>query len=151
MAVLIEQPGVHDLPHHRTGHTTTGLAVFDHHRDHNLRMFGRRETDEQGVIAVTFQGFRPVVTLTLLDRHHLRGTTLAGDSVLSPHRGRSGNAARVVHHHLHTVVDLFPVTRILEQDIRHRVRIHWGYAVDSLGQVRSVPNAFVGDQRGGLG
>ncbi|MNI89150.1 hypothetical protein D3C73_1465180 [compost metagenome] len=82
MTVLIEQPGVHDLPHHRTGDTPAGLAVFDHHRDDDLRMLGRREADEQGVIAVTLQGFRAVVAFALLDRNDLRGATLAGSHLL---------------------------------------------------------------------
>ena len=86
VTVLIEQPGVHDLPHHGTGNATTGLAVFDHHLDDDLWMLGRREADEQGVIAVTFQGFRAVVALALLDRHHLRSATLAGDAVLRARR-----------------------------------------------------------------
>src|SRR5471032_1702496 len=151
MTLLIEQPGVHDLPHHWAGDTTTGLAVFDHHRNDNLGMFGRSKTDEQGVVAVTLQGFRPVVALALLDRDYLCGTTLAGNTVLGADGSCTGNTARVVHHHLHAVVDLLPVTRVLEQDVRHRMFVHRGHAVDGLGQMRPVPYAFIGDQGRSLG
>ncbi len=57
VAVLIEQPGVHDVPYHGTGDATSRLAVFDHDRDDNLRMLGRGETDEQRIVTVALQGF----------------------------------------------------------------------------------------------
>jgi|UPI0005199064 hypothetical protein len=82
VTVLIKQPGVHDLSDHWTGTATTGLAVLDHHRDDNFRVLNRSESDEQGVIAVTLQGFRAVVAFALLDRNDLRGATLAGSHLL---------------------------------------------------------------------
>src|SRR3989344_8823994 len=71
MTVLVQQPGVHDLTHHRRGHAGAGLTVLDHHRDHDLRIVGRREANEQGVVAMTFLDLGSVVLLALLDRHHL--------------------------------------------------------------------------------
>ncbi|MNI47770.1 hypothetical protein D3C73_1023050 [compost metagenome] len=151
MPILIEQPGIHDLPHHGAGDTATGLAVLDHYRNHDLRVLGRGETDEQGVVAVTLEGFLAVVTLALLDRHHLCGAALAGDAVLSALRGCSCNAACIVHDHLHAVIDLLPVTRVLEQDVGHGMFINRSDTVHGLGQVRAIPDTLVGDQRGGLG
>src|SRR5450830_873751 len=72
VAFLIEQPGIHDLPHHRACHAATGLAVLNHHRDHDFRVFSRREANEQGVVTMALKGLVTVVALTLLDCHHLR-------------------------------------------------------------------------------
>ncbi len=62
-------------------------------------------------------------------------------------RGTTGT----VHHLLHAVVDLVPVGRVAQDDVRHRVFIHRLHPVEGLGQVRTIPDAFVGHQRGGLG
>ncbi|MNS72052.1 hypothetical protein D3C72_1054480 [compost metagenome] len=80
----------------------------------------------------------------------MRGTTLASDAILRTGRGRTRDTSRIVHYHLHTVIDLLPVSRILEQDVRHRMFVDRSDTVDGLGQVRPVPYTFVGDQCRGL-
>ena len=49
------------------------------------------------------------------------------------------------------MVDLLPVTRVLEHHVGHWVLIYRRHAIDGLGQVRAVPYTFVGNQCCGLG
>ncbi|MCY1361819.1 hypothetical protein D9M69_485060 [compost metagenome] len=49
------------------------------------------------------------------------------------------------------MIDLLPVARILEQNVRHRMLIHRRDTVHGFGQVRAIPHAFVGNQRRRLG
>ena len=121
--MLVEQPGVHHLLDHRGGDAGAGLAVLHHHRHRDLRVVGRREADEQGVVAVPLEQLGAVVALVLLDRHHLGGTALAGDQV-----GRGGadlarRATGAMHHLLHAVVDAVPVGRVAQHDVGHRVGV----------------------------
>ncbi len=60
-------------------------------------------------------------------------------------------ATGAVHDLLHAVVDLGPVRRIAQHNVRDRVVIHRLFAFDGLGQVRTVPDTFVRHQCRGLG
>ena len=149
-ALIIKQPGVHHLAHHRPCHAAAGFAVFDHYRDDDLRVFGRGESDKQGVVAVALGCLQAVVALALLDRHHLCSTAFAGNPVLRTLGSCPGNAARVVHDQLHRMVDLLPVPGVAQHDIGDRVVVSRRRAVDGFGQVRTVPHALVGNQCSGL-
>ena len=80
----------------------------------------------------------------------MRGTAFTGNPVLRTLGGRPGNTARVVHDQLHRMVDLVPAPGVMQHDIGDRVLINRRRTVDGFGQVRAVPHAFVGNQRGGL-
>jgi hypothetical protein len=54
-----------DLLGHWRSNAGAGLAVFDHHRHRNLRVVGRGEGDEQGVIAMPLVELGTVVFFTL--------------------------------------------------------------------------------------
>ena len=92
-----------------------------------------------------------VILFALFDRDHLGGTTFAGNAVLSANCRFARSAASAVHHLLHAVVDLGPVGRVTQHDVRNRIVVHRLFAFDGPGQVRSVPHAFVRHQRRGLG
>ncbi|MNS56656.1 hypothetical protein D3C72_895210 [compost metagenome] len=151
MPLLIQQIGIHHLPHHRPCHSPAGFTVLDHHRHHHTRVISRGKADEQGIVAVPLQGLVAVVAFALLDRHHLRGAALAGNPVLRTGRGCAGDAARVVHDHLHALADLVPGVPVVQHDIGHRVGVHRRIATHGHGQVRAVPHALARQQAGGLG
>ncbi|MNE32986.1 hypothetical protein D3C80_1266260 [compost metagenome] len=100
---------------------------------------------------MAFLNLGAVVLLTLLDRHDLGRTALAGNPVLRAKRRLARGTAGTMHDLLHAVGDLVPVGFVTQHDIFHRVLVHRWQALDGLGQVRTVPLAVVGNQGRGLG
>src|SRR5690606_27603315 len=118
LAVFIEQPGIHHLLGHRSGNARAGLAIFDHHRDRDLRILHRREGNEQGMVPVALGQGLAFVALALPDRDHLRRAAFASDAVERRITDLARRTAPAMHHLLHAVDGVIPVARVLQLDFR---------------------------------
>src|SRR5574340_674628 len=93
---LAEQVVVHHLARDRRGRAAAMPAVLGQHHQRDSGLFGGREGDEPGMVAVPLVDFALVVFFALLHGDHLRGAGLAGDAVARDRRRARRRAARLV-------------------------------------------------------
>src|SRR2546421_666081 len=79
--LLVQQVVVEHRPRDRRRGGAAVAAVLDQDRQRELGIVGRREGDEERVVAMLFLDALLVVALALLHADHLRGAGLGGDGV----------------------------------------------------------------------
>ena len=98
-------------------------AVLDDDAERDARIVGRRERDEQAVVAQALVDVLLTVLLVLRDADDLRGAGLARNSVLHTLHLRARRTARLRRHADHGVTHELPMFRRVVLDARQRDRL----------------------------
>src|SRR5688572_10525951 len=117
------EESVEHLACDRSGGAAAAAAVLDDDAKRDARRFGRRERDEQAVVALPLVDVLLAILLILRDADDLSRAGLAGDLVFGAVHLGARRAARLGRHADHGVVHELPVLRRVVLDARQRDRL----------------------------